>query len=332
MMKRILTTAIGVLLLAGCHPGEGQWVERDKRWPPPGPWRWAVRDRLPELNTEFNGIDFGHAHLAETLIRTQDPDEIEQARQEVLAFIWSAPPVSPDEEQVGPTFARMAWEVQKTFDWTHILHRSLYDLFGSDVADKEAAYRRILENYLSKPEAITPHMLDHAGKLWSFPESKTFRDKFPQFNTQIWAYHWLQAAASDVQLMGDATKQRELFKPVIEHYHAYLRKPPVEWKMMPMFHEVAPEFTKRFPQAAAIFDNLHMLHDNVDDVLCRPDLYPNLKDKRQAILKIHAIYLHRNHGPDDTYAEYHGGEHGGHDKKEAPAPQGAPKENPHHEH
>ena len=30
--------------------------------------------------------------------------------------------------------------------------------------------------------------------LWSFPESKAFRDQFGKFNTQIWAYHWLQAA------------------------------------------------------------------------------------------------------------------------------------------
>ena len=47
---------------------------------------------LPQLYREFDGIDFGHAHLAETLLRTQEPREVEQARQKVLAFIWSSPP------------------------------------------------------------------------------------------------------------------------------------------------------------------------------------------------------------------------------------------------
>jgi hypothetical protein len=103
----------------------------------------------------------------------------------------------------------MAWEVAKTFDWAHIFHRSLYDLFASDaVKDKRAAYHRILRDYLAKPEAITIHHLDHHGKLWSFPESKAFRDTFRTFNTQIWAYHWLQAATYDVQLLGNAETQR----------------------------------------------------------------------------------------------------------------------------
>ena len=101
-----------------------------------------------------------------------------------------------------------------------------------------------------------------------------------------------------------------------------------------MFHEVAPGFTKRFPEAASVFDNLHMLHDNVDDVLCRPDLYPTLKDRRRAILKIHAIYLHRNHGADDAYAEYHAGKdgHAGHDMKGMEQDQPAPGEKGEHPH
>ena len=49
-----------------------------------------------------------------------------------------------------------------------------------------------------------------------------------------------------------------------------------------------------------------MLHDNIDDVLSRPDLYPTLKAKREAILRIMPIYLHHNHEPQDHYAEYHG--------------------------
>jgi len=271
-----------------------------------------VPRELPQLFREFNGIDFGHAHLAETLLRTQDPQRVEQARLEVLDFIFSSPAVPPDEEQVAPTFTRLVWEAQRAFNWTHTFHRSLYDLFASDqVRDKEAAYRQLLASYLDKPEAITGHRLDHHGKLWSFPESKSFRQRFPKFNTQIWAYHWLQAAVYDVQLMGNAARQRELMPRLIEWYHGYLRQPPLEWQFMPMLPEGAPAFSARFPEAAAIFDNLHMLHDNLDDILSRPDLYPTLEDKRSAILRILPIYLHRNHAPEDRYAEYHGTALGG---------------------
>jgi mono/diheme cytochrome c family protein len=290
----------------------GPWVTRDHRWQPRGPWKYTVMRELPQLYREFNGIDFGHAHLAETLLKTQDERSVERARLDVVDFIFSSPPVPPDEEQVAPTFNRLAWEVAKTFDWAHIFHRSLYDLFASDkVADKEAAYRKLLADYLEKPEAITPHRLDHHVALWSFAESKSFRDRFGKFNTQIWAYHWLQAAIYDVQLLGDLKRQQELMPKVIAFYHGYLRRPPVEWQFMPMMPEAAPNFAKRFPEAATIFDNLHMLHDNFDDILARPDLFPTLDAKRTAILKILPIYLHRAHGASDRYADFHEGP-GGH--------------------
>src|SRR5262245_3335136 len=206
------------------------WVTRDHRWQPRGSWKWAVKRDLPQLYYEFNGIDFGHAHLAETLLKTRDQDAIEKARVEVLDFIFSSPSVPPDEEQVAPTFNRMAWEVAKTFDWAHIFHRSLYDLFASDkVKDKEAVYRRLLADYLEKPEAITPHRLDHHGALWSFPESKSFRDRYPRFNAQIWSYHWLQAAVYDGQLAaGGVSRQSEVLPRLVEWYHGYLIDPPVE--------------------------------------------------------------------------------------------------------
>jgi len=282
-----------------------RWVTRDHRWQPRGTWKWAVKRELPQLYYEFNGIDFGHAHLAETLLKTRDQAAIERARLQVVDFIFSSPRVPPDEEQVAPTFHRLAWEVAKTFDWAHIFHRSLYDLFASDVADKQAVYRKLLDDYLAKAEAITPHRLDHHTTLWSFAESKAFRDQFGKFNTQIWAYHWLQAAVYDVQLLGDVGKQQELMPKVVAFYHGYLRRPPVEWQFMPMMPEAAPNFAKQFPEAAAIFDNLHMLHDNFDDILARADLFPTLEAKRAAILKILPIYLHRGHTPTDLYADFH---------------------------
>jgi mono/diheme cytochrome c family protein len=293
----------------------GEWVTRDHRAQPRGAWRYATRQELPQLYREFNGIDFGHAHLGETLLRTQDPARVEKARREVLEFIFSSPSVPPDEEQIAPTLSRLAPEVVKTFDWAHVFHRSLYDLFASDLRDKDPVYRKLLADYLEKPEAITPHRLDHHQALWSFPESKSFRDRFPRFNTQIWAYHWLQAAVYDVQLLGDAATQRELMPRIIAHYHGYLRRPPVEWQFMPMMPEGAPEFARRFPEAAAIFDNLHMLHDNFDDILVRPDLYPTMATKRVAILKVLPIYLHRTHGLKDQYPDFHepaADGHGGH--------------------
>jgi hypothetical protein len=300
--------ALGVALaLALAVPTPAQWVTRDARWQLRGEWNWSLSRALPELYREFNGIDFGHAHLAETLLRSSAPEDVEQARLEILEFIATSPPVPPDEEAVAPTFVRLAWEAQRTFDWAHTLHRSLYDLFASDVADKDAAYRAIVDDYLAQPEAITRHALDHVGALWSFPESRSFRDRHAPSNAQIWAYHWLQAAVADVQLQGSAARQRDLLPRILERYRGWLREPPVEWRSMPMFHEVAPEFSGRYSEAAAIFDNLHMLHDNLDDVLARPDLFPTHAARRARILQLLDMYRHASHEPLARFPELHAG-------------------------
>ncbi len=271
-----------------------------------GPWNWTISRQLPELQTEFNGIDFGHAHLAETLLQSNDAAAIEQARLEILAFINSKPALPPDEEFIAPTFYRLAWAPQNVFAWAHQLHRDLYDLFAADsVPDKETAYRQILANYLAQPQAITPQSLDHAGALWSFPESRNFAHRFPKFNAQIWAYHWVQAKIAEVQVGHTLAEQQAALQPVLAEYHGYLTDPPLQWSFMPLFYELAPTFSHRFPEAANIFDNLHMLHDNLDDVLSSPDLFPSMAAKRERIYQILEIYLHRNHQPgDESYARY----------------------------
>jgi hypothetical protein len=332
VMKRplIVIAVTGLLLMqTGGMFTTAQWITRDERWPMRGPWLWAVYRELPQFYRELNGIDFGHAYLAETLLHTQDPQQVERARQDVLDFIFSAPRVPPDEDIIAPTLTRMIWEAHKAFNWAHTFHRTVYDLYASDqVQDKESALRQVYADYIAKPEAITSHELDLHGKLWSFPESQSFSNKFRKFNTQIWSYHWLQAATYDVQLIGNAAKQRELMPKLIEFYHGYLKQPPVEWQFMPMMAEGAPKFASHFPEIAAVFDNLHMLHDNIDDILSRPDLYPTLEVKRAAILKILPIYLHRNHAQEDRYVAYHapaaaehaGMEHGGQMKDRGPRP------------
>jgi hypothetical protein len=112
---------------------------------------------------------------------------------------------------------------------------------------------------------------------------------------------------------------------------------------MPMLQDVAPTFSQRFPEAANIFNNLHMLHDNIDDVLASPELFPSIEAKRERIYQLLAIYLHRNHQPGDTrYARYRAPvgmehHHGGHAGATVPAapgqtPASGPPAEPDHRH
>jgi hypothetical protein len=57
---------------------------------------------------------------------------------------------------------------------------------------------------------------------------------------------------------------------------------------MPMTAVVAPEFARRYPEAAIIFDNLHAMHDVISDILASPEV-PRGR-KRAEILTAAARY------------------------------------------
>ena len=89
-----VATAAVVFTLAGCS----QFEPRDKRFYYRAFWNFALREDLAELDSEFNGVDFGHANLYENLLLTGGTNvpAIEQtARRQTLAFIATRPIRSP---------------------------------------------------------------------------------------------------------------------------------------------------------------------------------------------------------------------------------------------
>ena len=60
---------------------------------------------------------------------------------------------------------------------------------------------------------------------------------------------------------------------------------------MPLTAELSPAFAARYPELANIFDNLHMLHDNISDILTS-ELLPSREDKRTEIYRlVNSYYL-----------------------------------------
>ncbi len=288
MMGLVLTVAV----TAGC----GHFEPRDKRFYYRALWNFSLREDLAELDSEFNGVDFGHSHLYENLLLTGGGDAREiddRARKETLAFIATQPRLNPNEEAIAPTYMKLAWRAQNAFDEAHALHRATYDIMVSDEPDKDRVLRRVFEYYRDSAYAITAKRLDHR-RLDQFPYSKTFRTRFPLFNATIWAYHYLQVAVYDpLQAARDLEKKKQAVRPILTAYRGYLETPPVEWTFMPLTAELSPVFAAAYPEIANIFDNLHMLHDNISDILASETLV-TWEAKRAEIYRVlESYYLAR---------------------------------------
>ena len=291
-LMRIRLVACGIVctLLAAITLSctQDQFERRDKRFYYRALWNFALRENLKELDIEFNGVDFGHSNLYENLLVTgaKDVPAIEDtARRQTLQFIHSRPVLNPNEEAIAPTYMKLAWKAQNTFDEAHALHRATYDIYVSDLSDKATAVRNALAFYQDSAYAITAKRLDHQ-RLDQFPYSKSFRRRFPLFNATIWAYHYLQVVVYDpLAAAPNLEAKQKAVTPILETYHGYLAKPPTEWTFMPLTAELSPKFAQQYPEIANIFDNLHMLHDNISDILVT-DLMPTWEDKRREIYRI----------------------------------------------
>jgi len=280
------------ILIAGVTGACAQVEQRDKRFYYRALWNFALRENLQKLDIEFNGVDFGHSNLYENLLLTgaKDIPAIEdRARKETLRFIDSRPVLNPNEEAIAPTYMKLAWKAQNTFDEAHALHRATYDIYVSDIEDKKTVLHNVLAYYKASQYAITAKQLDHQ-RLDTLPYSKSFRRKFPLFNATIWAYHYLQVVVYDALAAApDLPAKQKAVEPILSTYHGYLDKPPVEWTFMPMTEELSPKFAAEYPEIANIFDNLHMMHDNISDILTT-DLLPTWEEKRKEIYRVTQAY------------------------------------------
>ena len=112
-----------------------------------------------------------------------------------------------------------------------------------------------------------------------------FRQRYPKFNGLIWAYHWMQVGLYEPLVTGRTLEERQTgVTAAVTRFRQMLENAPENMpRIMPMTAAIAPEFARRYPEAAIIFDNLHSMHDVISDVLASPKVPAD--QKRAEILR-----------------------------------------------
>ena len=265
----------------------------------PAAHNWVFRERFPAADRLFNAFDFGHAILYEILLTDPAPATRLEGPEfaHVTGSVLTHPPAVPLEEAaVGPRYATLIPEVVAMFEWAHMLHRQLYDVwaaYGLSSGERDAAVARVLAYYRSRTDLAFSSTPKQMSLMEGQSYSLAFRRQDPKFNGLLWSYHWLQMATYDVLIAG--VSQRELaagVDSVLRTFDAMIDAAPSRMPAtMPMSAAVAPRFAARYPDAAIIFDNLHALHDVVSDILASDRV--TRAEKRAAILAAAAAYRDR---------------------------------------
>ena len=242
----------------------------------PGAFNWQFLERYPEGGRLFNAFDYGHAVLYEKLLTRphQLERELEVRQFDYLTtdLLVRPPRFAVAEEVVEPSYAKLAWRAKMMFDWAHLLHRQIYDIYADprlSRAAQDSLIERVTDYYLSNRRlafAVVPKSMSLMDDQYY---SQVFRREYPKFNGLIWAYHWLQVGLYEPLILGTTMGEKKAgVQTTIARFWTMLKDAPARFpKVMPMTPVIAPLFTAAHPRAAIIFDNLHMTHDIISDIL-----------------------------------------------------------------
>lgn len=259
-------------LLALTPPARAEVV-----WFPQPPEAFSFGSRYPEAQRLLFAFDYGHALVYERLLRlrdtTYDPGELERRiLADVFAILANPPNVKVDEEDIAPGYVYKFPLTVNLFDWSHMLHQWILDVMATSEDRGEGMARRIgdlMAQYrVNEPVAITD-----VCKTMQFMDghyfSKAFRREFPSFNLLIWSYHWFQIKLYEALMEQDqASRDREVARTTVRFRELVSDLPDsAEFDMMPETPVEAPRFARMVPKIADAFDNNHMLHDVVSDLL-----------------------------------------------------------------
>ncbi|MEQ1822826.1 MAG: hypothetical protein ABL949_09960 [Fimbriimonadaceae bacterium] len=256
-------------------PDLPRWIQSsgaDQLFYKAGSYNWAI-EGLPQFARDMYATGVGHAMAYESLA-TGRAQGLETKTFDTINWVLKHPPKVPvDEGAISPTFMRKYGYLEKVFDWAHLLHFQAIDVFmhpGWTDDQKAVEVDRLWKFYQAQPYAISGLPMN-MEILDGFTYSGRFRTNYPKVNGLFWGYHWLQTVNYDMLFRVPVADQAAQYEVIGNRYHeAELYK--TDRDFMPMTAEMSPRFARRFPEIANAFDNLHMLHDNVNDILASSDL------------------------------------------------------------
>lgn len=270
-----------------------------------GPYNYDIYN-IKRLAYDLNAVAVGHSMAYEDMV-TGKAGGLDTETFERINWVLNHPPrFMPDEANISPTFGRKYGVLELVFDWTHILHAQTVDVLAStdlSEAEKDREIQALWKFYFeSVPYAISPLPMNMVY-LDGQPYSMAFRNKYPKVNGLFWGYHWVQGAMYDALLGNTLPQQRTVYDVLGDRYHA-IELYRTDRLFMPMFAETSPRFSEKYPYIANAFDNLHMLHDMVNDILAS-DWIPQPEKEKQILRAIWIVSAdaHRGEKPGDVKEE-----------------------------
>jgi hypothetical protein len=265
-----------VICLAGCAPADG-WEQRDAVSFLRGPYNLAYFYRHNDSFRYGAAFHYHHGKQHDVLLLTPLSEHTQVDQQfngDVTAFLYAKTArTEPTMELYGPYFAQIGWRVYRAIDWTHMHHEQTYDILSArDIAwDEKAdwtarAVRYYLEkNAVARSCAPLDVTMRRAGAMMK-PYFALYRNYYPRSSDFAYVAHWWHPAIYEAMMIAGNDDDQNDVVDATNHtmlVDVLLHRP----QRMLLSREMMPRYSRMSPESANIFDNLHMLHGLVYDLL-----------------------------------------------------------------
>jgi hypothetical protein len=246
-------------------------------WYPMPAEAYKFGEMYPEAQHLLFAFDYGHALVYERLIldrgQISDPEAFEKKiLADILSVLHNPPVVKVDEADIAPNYVYEFPLTVSLFDWSHMLHQFVLDVLATSKDRGPKMKARVNEIY-SQYKANKSVLITDQCKTMLFMDgqyfSKAFRRTYPSFNLLIWSYHWFQIKLYEALMKPSLLERDAAVKKTMSDFWALISDLPdsADFDMMPSTAKEAPTFAAMFPRIPSAFDNNHMLHDIVSDIL-----------------------------------------------------------------
>jgi hypothetical protein len=192
---------------------------------------------------------------------------------EAVACLFKPPKTEPDMEYFAPYTAQTMWQLFRAIDWTHMLHEQTYDIMsdkGVPWEKKKEWTDRAVRYYLKEFDLpLSPAPIEvtmRRAAVMMKPYFTLFRNYYPLSNDFFYVAHWWHPAVYEAMMLGGNGASQDMMVEQVDQTTVtdVLRERP---RVMLLSREMMPRYARLSPEAANIFDNLHMLHGIAYDIL-----------------------------------------------------------------
>ncbi len=237
----------------------------------------------PDLYARLIGLERAHGVLYGALAqgrgKVRESDVSRLMTQRITERALNSRPDPKAEEGYAALGARGAEIIRRT----HAFHREVLAIFaGLEASDRERALDEAVDRYLSRPNVALPDVPKDMTILYDHPYTSFVADDvnprrkqmYPSLTGFVWASHWFQLAVQEpLEVAADSAERLQGLKVVTERFQRKLSSgvPPDGFPTeLPLAPSISPGLVSAHLRAAAIIDNLNMMHDVLADVLVHP--------------------------------------------------------------